>query len=109
MLTESVFILLVYPSGKGLGTQSVLQISFKASFISSSLLLLLCNFVDKIHSIRIKNMQFGTWISYLCFIFERHFKTSNKKLYLSVRGQLSVYTLIILVVKSEFLEFNLKT
>lgn len=29
MLTESVFILLVYPSGKGLGTQSVLQISFK--------------------------------------------------------------------------------
>lgn len=54
-------------------------------------------------------MQFGTWISYLCFIFERHFKTSNKKLYLSVRGQLSAYTLIILVVKSEFLEFNLKT
>lgn len=51
----------------------------QASFISSSLLLLLCNFIDKTHFIRIKNMQFSTWISYLCFIFGRNFKPSNKK------------------------------
>lgn len=51
----------------------------ETSFILSSLLLLLCNFVDKIHFIRTENMLFSTWVSYLRLIFERKFKPNNKK------------------------------